>query len=1027
MSSETTDLNLALSVKHFSFTEPDTTVPIQEKLQGRDRCWTNALDKFLNVFIMNAYTKDIPQAIEDTILSIYDGVKAFFWEEANTKDILYSRTLNIVMRKSQGVIGAAFVGRSTLNIPRVSSHPAYSERDEGPFCQPSAATLLLPLQNEQNIVVGVVQLVRDEPFDADFVTTMELFGERFKLHYPYLKNRSALEGIWGQISPIVTTDHFLHTNMKKVAAFFDCRCCEVWIKSGDAVVRYGTEKTLLPEESGGIVLSAINEKQNVNIMVNKYHPSYNPAIDGTEEESVLVCVVPTKDEEVGCAIALRSPNGRRVFVRSEEEKLMKIAPMLLVCLSNADEFKSIDDKYQASRMEKKGLHVLLDVARLISQQLDTSHLSKMIIEKGRELTNADRCSLFLLNEKKDRLITSLHSGLDSCIDIPVTSGIVGKSVTEGVALNIPDAYDIDYFDRTVDQKTGYRTKQVLSVPIRNGEGEIMGATQMVNKKDGLPFTSWDLKIMEIFNLFCGVSLWNSKLYQDSCDMSSQLRSFFDVSFSLTTCENLTKILTDIVSSARTWIGAASASLFLYDEPAGKLCSFIVDVKPDSPVQQELGIASFAAKEKQEVIVDDLSSDPRFNQNLDKETCPSPMSVLAVPMLKSDGTLLGVAEIVNKESGHFTSGDTRMVKCFAGFAALAVENSRLKDIAEFGSVEIESSKWISEEEKNGHSIPAALQLTPEQISAISTTNFFAGDFHGISLFKMIFHIFSKYHLLETFGVTNDTFFRFLFAIRQTYNEVPYHNWTHACDVTQFVACQISAANLDEVYTRFELYALLISAICHDANHNGYNNTYNIKSETPLGILFKDQSVMEMHHVTVTIRVLEDEQCNMFKTLSPADTSKIWKLVIDLILCTDMAKHFSFLKQIDELISSDSFDLRDNSMRFLSMQLLLKVSDISNVSRPFHIAEQWCNILCEEFFRQGDQEKASGIGLSSPLNDRDNVDKPKNQIGFYNFICLPTYNILSKVFPKLEYLCDNVKSNLSVWMSMACPVPPANCNE
>ena len=76
-----------------------------------------------------------------------------------------------------------------------------------------------------------------------------------------------------------------------------------------------------------------------------------------------------------------------------------------------------------------------------------------------------------------------------------------------------------------------------------------------------------------------------------------------------------------------------------------------------------------------------------------------------------------------------------------------------------------------------------------------------------------------------------------------------------------------------------------------------------------------------------------------------------------------------------------------------------SDISNVSRPFLIAEKWCNILCEEFFRQGDEEKATGIGLSSLLNDRDNVDKPKNQIGFYNFICLPTYQTLTKVFPKL----------------------------
>ena len=82
--------------------------------------------------------------------------------------------------------------------------------------------------------------------------------------------------------------------------------------------------------------------------------------------------------------------------------------MVLFCLSNADEFKRIDDKYESSRMEKKGLQVLLDVARVISQELDMSQLSQMIIEKGRELTNADRCSLFPLNDKKDRLITSLH-------------------------------------------------------------------------------------------------------------------------------------------------------------------------------------------------------------------------------------------------------------------------------------------------------------------------------------------------------------------------------------------------------------------------------------------------------------------------------------------------------------------------------------------------------------------------------------------------------------------------------------------
>ena len=152
----------------------------------------------------------------------------------------------------------------------------------------------------------------------------------------------------------------------------------------------------------------MNEGRNVNVMVNKYHAGYRSAVDGDVQEPVLVCVMPTKDSEVRCAIVLRGANNRLVFVRSEEEKLKKIAPMVLFCLSNADEFKRIDDKYESSRMEKKGLQVLLDVARVISQELDMSQLSQMIIEKGRELTNADRCSLFPLNDKKDRLITSLH-------------------------------------------------------------------------------------------------------------------------------------------------------------------------------------------------------------------------------------------------------------------------------------------------------------------------------------------------------------------------------------------------------------------------------------------------------------------------------------------------------------------------------------------------------------------------------------------------------------------------------------------
>jgi hypothetical protein len=105
------------------------------------------------------------------------------------------------------------------------------------------------------------------------------------------------------------------------------------------------------------------------------------------------------------------------------------------------------------------------------------------------------------------------------------------------------------------------------------------------------------------------------------------------------------------------------------------------------------------------------------------------------------------------------------------------------------------------------------------------------------------------------------------------------------------------------------------------------------------------------------------------------------------------------------------------RLLVMQMLLKVADISNVSRPFDVADKWCDVLCEEFFRQGDNEKEQGIGLTSPLNDRENANKPKSQIGFYNFICIPLYQAVARAFPPLEVNLRSVRTNLEVWKGLA----------
>jgi hypothetical protein len=141
--------------------------------------------------------------------------------------------------------------------------------------------------------------------------------------------------------------------------------------------------------------------------------------------------------------------------------------------------------------------------------------------------------------------------------------------------------------------------------------------------------------------------------------------------------------------------------------------------------------------------------------------------------------------------------------------------------------------------------------------------------------------------------------------------------------------------------------------------------------------------------------------------------MWTMIISLILSTDMAKHFGFLKEVGERLDKQPFDMTSSQDRYYTISLVLHCADISNVSRPFEMANKWCDVLCEEFFRQGELEATHGMSYTSPLNDRAHLDKPKSQIGFYTFVCLPLYQLAAKALPQLQLNVDQVLANLAVW--------------
>jgi putative ABC transport system ATP-binding protein len=108
-----------------------------------------------------------------------------------------------------------------------------------------------------------------------------------------------------------------------------------------------------------------------------------------------------------------------------------------------------------------------------------------------QLLNAERSSLFLL--ENDTLLLKVTKDLQPGVEIrlPIGSGIVGAVAQTGQSINIADAYSDDRFNPDVDKKTGFRTRSILSLPIRNQHGDVFAVAQLLNRKDGQPFDQND--------------------------------------------------------------------------------------------------------------------------------------------------------------------------------------------------------------------------------------------------------------------------------------------------------------------------------------------------------------------------------------------------------------------------------------------------------------------------------------------------------------------------------------------------------
>jgi hypothetical protein len=135
-------------------------------------------------------------------------------------------------------------------------------------------------------------------------------------------------------------------------------------------------------------------------------------------------------------------------------------------------------------------------------------------------------------------------------------------------------------------------------------------------------------------------------------------------------------------------------------------------------------------------------------------------------------------------------------------------------------------------------------------------------------------------------------RFLSRVDEAYcSDVPYHNSTHATDVTGTMNYFLTTGGLERHLTPVQTFSVLLGVMIHDVGHIGLNTAFLKGTNHELAIRYNDHSPLENMHLATAFGLMLDssKRCDVFEHLEPALRSEIRFNMIDLVLATDMADH------------------------------------------------------------------------------------------------------------------------------------------
>ncbi|TFW22422.1 adenylate/guanylate cyclase domain-containing protein [Massilia arenosa] len=322
--------------------------------------------------------------------------------------------------------------------------------------------------------------------------------------------------------------------------------------------------------------------------------------------------------------------------------------------------------------------LLLEVSRRMAAFDTLDDILTALVDITTEELSAERGTLFLNDPETNELFSRVAQGNNQReIRLLNSTGIAGHVFTTGEPLLIHDAYADERFNRTIDEQTGFVTRNILCVPIRTVKGEIIGVSQTLNKKRG-KFTRNDLQLLEALTTQGTLALQSARFLERMKKVRRQEMEFIDVVSEVTADIKLGSLLQKVMGEATRMLNAERSTLFLNDEKTSELWSEVGQGLASMQIRlpNSAGIAGAVFTSGKTINIPYAYADLRFNPAFDKKTGFFTRSILCVPIVNKHGKTIGVTQVLNKRGGTFTAEDESRLRAFTAQISIALENAKL---------------------------------------------------------------------------------------------------------------------------------------------------------------------------------------------------------------------------------------------------------------------------------------------------------------------------------------------------------------